>query len=62
MTAISFGATVALTLMIGESLWRNCIPDIPMMSFTQRSQPLSELLRGHKLSYKERRYSFQGYA
>ena len=34
MTAISFGATLALTLMIGESLWRNCIPDIPMMSFT----------------------------
>ena len=31
---ISFGATLALTLMIGESLWRNCIPDIPMMSFT----------------------------
>jgi len=29
-----FGATLALTLMIGESLWRNCIPDIPMMSFT----------------------------
>ena len=26
MTAISFGATLALTLMIGESLWRNCIP------------------------------------
>ena len=34
MTAISFGAILALTLMIGESLWRNCIPDIPMMSFT----------------------------
>ena len=32
--AISFGAILALTLMIGESLWRNCIPDIPMMSFT----------------------------
>ena len=34
MTDISFGATLTLTLMIGESLWRNCIPDIPMMSFT----------------------------